>query len=98
VTVDVEEPELIGTIELASQIRESTSQLISIENPTDVEVTINNTDFHCDNEYIQITPPKLVIPPRTERAFEVHYRPLVSSGVQNVNLILHHAVLGDYKH
>jgi hypothetical protein len=43
VAVDVEDPDPAGTIELASQVRESTSQMVQIENPTDVEVTIANT-------------------------------------------------------
>ena len=38
--MNVEEADLVDTIELASQVRESVSQIINIENPTDVEVTI----------------------------------------------------------
>lgn len=43
--VTSEEAELVDTIELASQVRESVSQIINIENPTDVEVTIPASDF-----------------------------------------------------
>ena len=43
--VTVEEAELVDTIELASQVRESVSQMINIENPTDVEVTISANEF-----------------------------------------------------
>jgi len=45
VDVTVEEAELVDTIELASQVRESVSQIINIENPTDQEVTIPSSEF-----------------------------------------------------
>jgi hydrocephalus-inducing protein len=98
VVVDVEEPDLIGSIELASQVRESVSQLINIENPTDTEVTIPSTEFNCENEYIEITPEQLVIPPKAERAFEVHYRPLVTSEPERVDLTLNNDILGEFKY
>jgi hypothetical protein len=64
VNVTVEEPGLISTLELASQVRESISQTINIENPTDSEVTIPATEWQCSNEYIEITPATLSVPPR----------------------------------
>jgi hypothetical protein len=45
VDVTVEEADVIDTIELASQVRESVSQIINIENPTDQEVTIQASEF-----------------------------------------------------
>jgi len=45
VDVTVEDAELVDTIELASQVRESVSQIINIENPTEVEVTIPASEF-----------------------------------------------------
>jgi len=98
VDVTVEEPELIGTIELASQVREAVSQVISIENPTDGEVTIPSSEFQCDNEYIEITPPSLTVPARSERSFEVHYRPLTASEDETCDLVLRNAVLGAFKY
>jgi P pilus assembly chaperone PapD len=68
--------------------------VISIENPTDVEVTIPNTEFACDNEYIEITPASLTVPPKSEKCFEVHYRPLMASEEVTVDLILKNAILG----
>jgi hydrocephalus-inducing protein len=94
VDVTVEEPDQVQTIELASQVREEVSALISIENPTDVEVTIPNTEFVCDNEYIEITPASLTVPPKSEKCFEVHYRPLMASEELTVDLTLKNAVLG----
>lgn len=89
VNVTVEEPDLVATIELASQVRESVSQTICIENPTDVEVTIPATEFACENEYVEVTPETLTVPPRAERAFEVHYRPLIASGEdETIDLVL----------
>jgi hypothetical protein len=78
--VDVEEPEDAISIDLSSPVRESVSQIVQIDNPTDVEVTILATNFKNDNEFVELTPEKLVIPPRSERPFEVHYRPLLVSG------------------
>ena len=43
--VTVEEADLVDTIELASQVRESVSQIINIENPTDQEITIPSSEF-----------------------------------------------------
>jgi len=98
VDVNVEEAELVDTIELASQVRESVSQIINIENPTDVEVTIAASEFQCDNEYIEITPATLTVPAKAERGFEVHYRPLVASEDETCDLVLQNAVLGAFKY
>ena len=98
VDVTVEEPELVSTIELASQVREAVSQVISIENPTDVDVTISASEFQCDNEYIEITPPTLTVPARSERGFEVHYRPLIASEDEACDLVLQNTVLGAFKY
>jgi hydrocephalus-inducing protein len=78
VIVTVGEPDIAGNIELTSFVRESVSSIISIENPTDIEVTIASSEFVCDNEYIQITPASLKIPARSEKGFEIHYRPLIA--------------------
>lgn len=82
VNVTVEEPAHAGNIELTSTVRESVSSIINIENPTDVDVTIPSSEFVCDNEYIQITPASLKIPARSEKGFEVHYRPLISKDTE----------------
>jgi hypothetical protein len=99
VAVTVEEPELIATIELASQVRESVSQVISIENPTDSEVVMHASEFKCDNEYIEMTPPTVTFPPKSERGFEVHYRPLIASSEDlEEDLTLTNELLGTFKY
>jgi hydrocephalus-inducing protein len=98
VEVAVEEPDQVQTIELASQVREEVSAVISIENPTDIEVTIPSSEFQCDNEYIEITPSSLTVPPRSERGFEVHYRPLMASEDVTCDLTLQNAQLGAFKY
>lgn len=45
VNVTVEDAGLVATIELASQVREAVSSIISIENPTAVEVPIAASEF-----------------------------------------------------
>lgn len=62
-----------------SPIRESISKVITLENPTDNEVVIAKNQFVCNNEYIDITPDQLKIPPRSERGFEINYRPLMQT-------------------
>lgn len=70
------EPDLIDRIELASPLREMISKIVTIENPTDMEVTIAKNQFIFSNEYIDVTPDVLKIPPKSERGFEISYRPL----------------------
>lgn len=98
VVVDVAEPEQAVTIELASQVRESVTQVISIENPTESEVVIPASEFQCNNEYIEITPATLKIPARSERGFEIHYRPLTATADEECDLVLENAVLGMFKY
>ena len=78
-SVQVTEPDLLEKFELVSPIRESISKIITIENPTDTEVIIARSQFVCNNEYIDITPDQLKIPPHSERGFEINYRPLIQS-------------------
>lgn len=85
------------TIELVSPIRESVSRIVTIENPTDLEVVIAKNMFTCANEYIELGPETLKIPPKSERGFEISYRPLIVSE-QEVDLILKTPVLGDFKY
>jgi hypothetical protein len=96
-TVNATEGDLLETIELASPIRESVSRVVTIENPTDAEVVINRSQFTCANEYIEIGPETLKIPGKSERGFEINYRPLIVSE-QEVDLILKNPVLGDFKY
>lgn len=98
VDVTVEEPEVIRTIELCSTVRESVGQVVNIENPTDIDVTIPATEFQCDNEYITITPDTLTIPAKSERGFEVRYRPLLASEEETCDLVLNNSVLGAFKY
>ena len=96
-TVAATEADLLETIELVSPIRESVSRIVTIENPTDLEVVIAKNMFTCANEYIELGPETLKIPPKSERGFEISYRPLIVSE-QEVDLILKTPVLGDFKY
>ena len=60
---------------------------------------IAQNEIVCDNEYIEVTPSSLVLPPRSERGFEVHYRPLIASDDETTcDLTIKNAVLGIYKY
>lgn len=50
-----------------------------------------------NNEYIDIQPDNLKIPGKSERGFEVIYRPLIVHE-QEVDLILKNPALGDFKY
>lgn len=78
-SVNATEPDLLENIELSSPIRESISRIVTIENPTDSEVVIAKSQFTCASEYIDIGPDQLKIPPKSERGFEISYRPLIVS-------------------
>ena len=71
------ESDLMDKIELVSPVRESISKMITIDNPTDNEVVIARSQFLINNEYIDIQPDNLKIPGKSERGFEVIYRPLI---------------------
>jgi hydrocephalus-inducing protein len=49
------------------------------------------------NEYIEITPDLIKVPPKSERGFEINYRPLIVSE-QEVDLVLKNPALGDFKY
>jgi hypothetical protein len=96
-TVNATDADLLETIELVSPIRESISRIVTIENPTEQEVVIARSMFTCTSEYIEIGPEQLKIPGRSERGFEISYRPLIVSE-QEVDLILKNPILGDFKY
>ena len=95
--VQVSDADIIDRIELSGPIRETASKIITIENPTDNEVTILRNQFLFTNEFIDVTPDTLKIPPKSEGGFEVIYRPLNMSE-QEVDFALKNPVLGDYKY
>jgi hypothetical protein len=96
-SVNASEGDLLETIELASPIRESVSRIVTIENPTDTEVVIARNQFTCASEYVEVGPETLKIPAKSERGFEISYRPLIISE-QEVDLVLKNPVLGDFKY
>ena len=95
--IQATEPDVIERIELSSALRETSSKVVTIENPTDNEVTIQRSQFVFANEYVEITPEILKIPGKSEGGFEVNYRPLTIVE-QEVDLTLKHPVLGDFKY
>jgi hydrocephalus-inducing protein len=97
INISSTEPDLIEELELASPVRESVSRIIAIENPTDQEVEIPKNQWVMANEYLDIQPEVLRIPPKSERGFEVYYRPLIASE-QTCDLELKSPVLGNFKY
>ena len=87
----------MATLDLAAPVRESVSKIITIENPTSNEVQVNRSQFVISNEYVDIVPESLVIPPQSERGFEVNYRPLIVSEEES-DFALKSPELGDYKY
>jgi len=50
-----------------------------IENPTDKEIEIPKSQFVFVNDTILIQPDVLKIPPKSERHFDILFRPLIVS-------------------
>jgi hydrocephalus-inducing protein len=92
-----DEPGIQSSIELAASVRETTSQMIIIENPTDEEVKIAKSEFVYKNENISLSPDGIIIPPQSERGFEISYRPLIVRE-ETEELILNSVALGTYKY
>lgn len=97
VNVAVEESSDVENIELTSPIRESVSRGLVIENPTSDTVVVNTSQFTIGNEYVEVTPEELKIPPRDSRKFEINFRPLMISE-SDCDLVLKNPVLGDFKY
>jgi len=74
--VQVSDADIIDRIELSGPIRETSSKVVTIENPTENEITILRNQFIFTNEFIDVTPDTLKIPPKSEGGFEIIYRPL----------------------
>lgn len=97
--VTVEDNPDVETIELVSPIRESVSEVIMIENPTEQEVEINRSQFTVNNEYIEIVPEAQVLKAYETREFTIRYLPLmISEQFQECELVLKNPVLGDFKY
>ena len=89
--------DLMGLVELASPVRELTSKVLTIENPLDKDVEITREMVVCENEYVIINPPALIIPSRSESCLELTYRPLITSESQCA-LRVKSPDLGDYEY
>lgn len=96
-TVKAGTQDLISLVELASPVRELSSEVITIENPLDKEVEITREMITCDNEYVNINIPVLIIPSHAEGCIELTYRPLITSESQST-LRVRSPDLGDYEY
>lgn len=95
--VTVEESKEVHSIELVSQVRESSSHGIVIENPTTEDVRINKSMFTVTNEYLEITPEEFVVRPHDSREFQINFRPLIVSEQQS-DIVLKNPILGEFKY
>lgn len=95
--VTVEDNKDVETFELVSPIRESVSQSIIIENPTEQDVEIDKSQFTIGNEYVEIYPENITIKGKDSREFQVKYLPLMISESES-DLILKNPTLGDFNY
>lgn len=93
--ITVEDNSEAEIIELFSPIRESVSQPVIIENPTDQEVEVNRSQFTIQNEYVELMPETQVIKPHESREFQVRYLPLMISESES-EMTLKNPILGDF--
>lgn len=64
---------------LVGQVRDLITENITITNPLKEEVSINQNQIHCDNEYIDIKNKNFTIKAESEAVIEISYRPLIKS-------------------
>lgn len=64
-------------MELVSEVRESCSHGIVIENPTADDIKINRSMFTVSNEYLEITPEEFTVKAQDAREFYINFRPLI---------------------
>ena len=95
--ITVEESKEVERFELVSQVRESVTQAICIENPTNEEVKVNKSQFFFTNDYLEITPEEIAIKAHESREFNVNFRPLIVSEQQQ-EVVLKNPVLGEFKY
>ena len=93
--ITVEDNAEVETIELESPIRESVSQSVIIENPTDQEVEVSRSQFTLQNEYVEIHPETQVFKPHESREFQIRYLPLMITESE-AEMSLRNPVLGDF--
>lgn len=90
-------PDIMSNIELTSVVRESVSQLITIENPLPQQVAIKSDQFVSDNDSISFNPSNFTIPAKSEFGYEVSYRPLIAGDFQS-KFSLKSPELGDFNY
>lgn len=95
--ITVEDNSEVETIVLESPIRESVTQSIIIENPTDEEVVVNRSQFQIQNEYCELQPDSHIIKAHETREFTVRYLPLMISESE-ADMILKNPILGDFRY
>lgn len=95
--VTVEESKDVEKIELVSAVRESCSQPIVVENPTNEEVKVNKSMFTLTNEYLEITPEEITIKAHESREFNINFRPLIISESQT-DMVFKNPTLGEFKY
>lgn len=93
--ITVEDNPEVETLVLESPIRESVSQSVILENPTDQEVEVNRAQFTIQNEYVEIHPESQVFKPHESREFQIRYLPLMISESE-AEMSLRNPVLGDF--
>ncbi len=59
------QPDVLTVIELSSIVRESTSKLLTLENPLSTPVLIKPEYFITDNENLSFNPKQFTIPPKS---------------------------------
>ena len=93
--ITVEDNPEVETLVLESPIRESVSQSVILENPTDQEVEVNRAQFTIQNEDEEIHPESQVFKPHESREFQIRYLPLMISESE-AEMSLRNPVLGDF--
>ena len=95
VTMKAAEP--LNTVELVGEIREIVTGSFTINNPLNIDVTINKEQVILENEYLSVSPETIVIPAESEVTCDVSFRPLIVGKIQS-SITIKSSELGELKY
>ena len=85
----------MGEVELACPVRETVQRVIMLGNPLSKQVDIPREQVFINNDYVQVSPALLSLPPKSESGFELSYRPLTAI-IQPAKLTVKSPDLGEF--
>eukprot|EP01016_Furgasonia_blochmanni_P052859 TRINITY_DN8472_c0_g1_i18.p1 TRINITY_DN8472_c0_g1~~TRINITY_DN8472_c0_g1_i18.p1 ORF type:complete len:437 (+),score=114.92 TRINITY_DN8472_c0_g1_i18:49-1311(+) len=95
INMNIAAPDIIGKVDLSSVVRETSSAIVTLENPLKNPVEFKKEQITCDNDNVTINPTNFVIAPKSEFGLEIIYRPLLVVETNN-KLTIKSPELGEF--